>query len=108
MEPRWYIEIVATVKEMFSNRARVKAEQELATIRAKVDMEMRRWRYCNPGMECHVSGTMEYRNQPSTLATQGGSSRGSTGNVRSQATAGRVIKVVDKAEEPDKDSGVKG
>ena len=38
MEPRWYIEIVATVKEIFSNRARVKAEQELATIRAKVDM----------------------------------------------------------------------
>ena len=54
-------------------------------------------------MQCHINGTMEYCDHPSTLTTQGGSS----GDVRGQATAARIIKVVDKAEEPDKDSRVK-
>ena len=106
MKPKGYIDTEARVKEMFANRARVKAKQEWATIMEKVDIEMRRRRYCNPGIQCHVSGTMEHCDNPSTLTPQGGSSLCSTGDVRSQATSARIIKVVDKAEEPDKDSGV--
>ena len=41
MEPRWYIDIVGTVKEKLALRARLKAEQECALIREKVDTEMR-------------------------------------------------------------------
>ena len=50
---------------------------------------------------------MEHCNPPSTLVTQGSRSHCSTGDVKSQAAAGRIIKLVEKAEEPDKYSGVK-
>ena len=92
MKPKGYIDTEARVKEMFANRARVKAKQEWATIMENVDIEMRRRRYCNPGIQCHVSGTMEHCDNPSTLTPQGGSSLCSTGDVRSQATSARILK----------------
>ena len=49
---------------------------------------------------------MEHCDHPSTLTTQGGTSRSSMADVRSQATAALIIEVVNKAEELDKDSGV--
>ena len=88
MEPRWVISIVTTVKGMWAKRARLKAEQEWVTIREKVDVEMRRRQYYNPGMQCHIIGTMEYCDHQSTIATQSSSTRYSTGDVMSQATDG--------------------
>ena len=94
------------VHQHSGNRARLEAEQEWAIIRERVDTEMSRQQYCIPGAQCHVSGNMEHRNHPSTLATQGGRSLCSMEDFRSQAAAAHIIKVIEKAEEPEKDSGV--
>ena len=95
MEPRWVTGIVTTVKGMLANRARLKAEQERAAILEKMDVEMRRQRYYNPGIQCQISGAMEYCDHPSTITTQRGSPEYSTGNVTSQAIDECIVKVED-------------
>ena len=107
MESRWYINIVATVKEKLANRARLKADGELPIIRENVDTEMRHRQDYDPSTECHIRNTMKHCDNSSTLVMQGGRSQQcSMGNVRILGAAPHIIEVVDKAKEPDKDSGV--